>query len=132
MKRKTRTIELDNGKKRAVKLFSKSQPLKVVVNRKSWDRGNSSGLLLSADTEKRCGLGFLACQIGLSDQDILDIGTPEAVSSKFPTLVNNGGLNTEVCDKLMDINDDNKLDDKIREIKLKKTGLKAGIRFVFR
>lgn len=119
---------------RKIHPFSRTNPVKVVVNRPDWGRG-SEGKMLDIKTSKMCCLGFLARAIGFTEEDIAGTAEPRDVSCKFPTLI--GGDSdrqghTLTCNNLMHWNDNAKTEDPEREAKLTKLGARIGIKFVFK
>ncbi len=85
------------------------------VNRPDWARGRKKFVLneLLSRGGKRCCLGFVLSQCGVPDKDILEQPAPgslelsEELNKKMQELglVDENGLNTVLCCRLMEIND---------------------------
>lgn len=120
---------------------------KFTVNRKRWFRGKGdtkSALLTPSD--KMCCLGFYARSCGLPKSQILNILSPMEVHFQTETddygvavgknknwhtkLVKNG-VNTKTCQQLMVVNDNEELEDKKRESKIKALFKTIGITVKF-
>ena len=101
--------------------------MKLVIEKSKWLRGlggGDSGLLIE---EKMCCLGFLAKQCGVDEREMGKSGSPACLSAqeadRMPawllTTGRNGGYeDSEVCEKLMDINDDENRTDRERKEEL--------------
>lgn len=101
--------------------------LKLIIERSKWLRGGNGedSLLRSPESGKMCCLGFLALQCGYSTKDINGIATPESIGKKskfIPGLVEynhyNTLGNTNLCNKLMYINDAYRITESQREKRL--------------
>lgn len=96
---------------------------KFVIDRSKWLRGQGSINSYLLDNEgKMCCLGFYAQECGLRPQDIKNVAEPitVVVSKKkdwnsFLIATDGAVDNSPDTWKLMEINDDPKLDDKVRE-----------------
>lgn len=124
---------------------------KFQVQRSKWLRGEGSeaSYLLRDGDRKMCCLGFFAKAQGLSDEDILEERTFEEVLQHYladtQTLVtklaplvtakNSWGeslyINSEVANRVMVTNDDDRIPDQAREVILKGAFLLAGIEVEF-
>jgi hypothetical protein len=109
------------------------------VDRREWyrGRGSKSSKLLVPNGGGRCCLGFLARHLCAADDDIEDECSPEdARDVPWPADICDPGYdyrgvfhssgNTELCNHLMDRNDDEELDDKAREADLKSAFAQIG------
>ena len=127
--------------------------LKFTVQRKTWYRGKGAdeSRLCTLDGEKCC-LGFLARALGYRHDRILNRGTPDDVFkngddgtktriNKWPAslveamLMENGKTdytNTELCSRLMNLNDDTSITEEYREKRLTVVFKEAGIQVQFK
>jgi hypothetical protein len=106
--------------------------MKFTVDRKTWFHGRGTGAFLLYYDGKRCCIGFVAQQCGITNEDILMIGTISSINSqenirKVPqwmqadNVESSGGIN-----EAYNINDDILISDDEREMKLKALFLKNG------
>lgn len=118
------------------------------INRRRWLNGGNKNLvyskLLSPHNDRQCCLGFLAREVGYSKEEINDLGCPsdaarETGDNKFPkgflrwrrNTLSEPWIDTKVCRKMMDVNDDKEITNKLREEKLTKLFAKVGIKVEF-
>ncbi len=129
---KTKTIRTNKGKERTIKVPSRTNPLTVRISRKKWWRGNGSfgSALLKSGNGKMCCLGFDALALGLKRADILGLGSPMQ-AGEIPGLVDTSGCDNIKCHNMMSINDDNNIDEELREKQLTALAKKVGRKFVF-
>jgi hypothetical protein len=114
-----------------------SPMLEIIVERKTWLRGTGSGAsaLLRNTDKKRCCLGFVAQQSGVTDQNMCGMATPENLPDfyRMPADLLTDGCNSNLCFELMQQNDDHSVTDEVRERRL--NGLlddaEASFRFKF-
>lgn len=111
-----------------------SDLLKVVVDRRTWGRGDpSNSALLSSTTGKMCCLGFACLAAGLTKEQIKDRRVPSHIRDLLPAalnkLVSAGGLDSTVANLMMYEND--RGNPECREAKLIELGCEAGIEFEF-
>jgi len=146
-------------KKSKTKVSSKYKMETVVVNRRQWLVGSwiekqlkthnkyFFSALYNPYCNKMCCIGFVSLKCGYTKKQISGLSTPARLDL---SLIEKGSIierllyrgknnrllssskNNAVCKELMKINDDRSLSNKIREAKLKETGLKIGIKFVFK
>ena len=81
---------------------------KLIIDRKTWARGDTSSLLTHEGTY--CCLGFECKRAGLSDGDIFDISTPQGIEfadsiQKIKHLLDAHHNDTELVGDLICIND---------------------------
>lgn len=107
---------------------TKKAPLKVIVNRKRWYRGQGdeySALLL--DNNKMCCIGFLARKLGYTPKDIRNRATLYEVS-------NRDEFENEYDSTLSEaykVNDEIMITDNKRERRLITLGKRMGVQFEF-
>lgn len=111
-----------------------SKLVKVCIDRQTWCRGDKNlasdeGSYLLTDKNTRCCLGFdLKCR-GYTDKKLKykpspwEVGVIKGLSSVDD--------NTHICQKMMEINDDDSISDKMREYRLKQLARKIGRDYVF-
>lgn len=130
---------------------------KLIINRKTWCRGEGTGHLFNGETS--CCLGFYARKVGIRNNQLFDlssafwIGRPNEVcklsaetngelspevaktrAEKLKGLVTRVGgtyKNTRVCRQLMITNDDEDISDEVREGKIKELFKKINVNVVF-
>lgn len=95
-----------------------------VIDRECWFRGHGQekdAYLLNEDDDKCC-LGFYAMACGHDEMDIRGLQTPEDLSEPWNTFLLkpsddeiNSPKNSDICTKLMDINDNPGLNEVERE-----------------
>ncbi len=107
-------------------------PLEVIIDRKRWYRGKGgkASSLLRYDDRKMCCLGFDAIACGAKPSDIEYISDPEGSCLPLPGIVENG-KNTEVCNKMIKINDNMDIEDVEREHLLTQYAKDIHRKFVF-
>lgn len=118
-----------------------SELIKVVIDRSKWGRGATGGKLLRPDTCLMCCLGFVSLACGLDEDEIRDESTPAELVQKGVVLpgpmlplidnVDPHYPHSDVCVRLMDLNDDDELDDTKREAQLIEAAREAGFEFEF-
>ena len=94
---------------------------KFVIKRSMWLRGEVySSYLLRASDSKMCCLGFLALASSDSEKYIRGIALPRSVPEcNFPKgILKRNGEHTQVCDKLLDVNDESDMLEPARELKI--------------
>lgn len=103
--------------------------MKFQISRKEWLRGEghlNSSLLRTRDN-KMCCLGFLACAIGLTKEQISNVASPQHPHlqesySKWPEgIMRSSGYVSEQTERLINYNDDWDLSEEMRETLLKNT-----------
>lgn len=107
--------------------------IKVVVDRKKWHRGKTNiGSKLLRKDRTMCCIGFLAREMGCKPRDIR--GKPVLASVQFmPVKYHDFAADyNDLLDTAYETNDDIQLNDKIREARLKKLGLRMGVKFTFK
>lgn len=119
----------------------------LVIDRTKWYRGHGSSgsaLVRSAD-HLMCCLGFCALQRGFTKDELLEIGTPGEIVSvgrwqedalwRVRGLVDTydeGGIyETDVCDRLVDVNDDEDLSEPTRERRITELFAEIGVAVTF-
>lgn len=106
--------------------------LKVIVNRKTWYRGQGGpGSRLLLEDGRRCCVGFLAKRLGASDETLLEecdllALTPCKQTDSFSNSYD------DTLNRAYNVNDNNKLTEEDREATLKDIGKKMGVQFIFR
>jgi len=119
------------------KVFRDVKSFKIV--RKNWLRGSGdNSALFRAEDEKMCCLGFYAKACGIAQKHIINMPTPEDVTSnlkdidgRWDTCLLDLFWNTKLTNELMSINDNKKLSDQKREEKITAKFAKAGIKVKF-
>jgi len=115
----------------------------TVVNCKTWDRASRNkpqeSKLLTAQG-KRCCLGFAAKQSGVTDKDLLNLGTPSNISANAHIEITklagapNSPSSSIWAEKAMCINDDDETNthEKIAELRKhwKKLGRSYSVKFI--
>ena len=111
-----------------------TRPKKFIIDRSKWRcggntgnpgaRGQGSTLLLNSEGYMCC-LGQVCTQLGVPDQNLLDLMTPIHIEDDFISLPQAVGLtdggedeNSDFADEVMKVNDDGSLDDSTREQQL--------------
>ena len=126
----------------ATKISPAKPLLKFTVKRSRWRRGGTGQTSLLIPGSAMCCLGFYCRQAGLSSKAIYDQPMPSAALADVhglhrisPKLTRYNGrrgwYDTQLCWDVADANDDSKLDQTMREAKLKKLFEKAGITVKF-
>lgn len=120
---------------------NKTKNKKVKINRKKWLRGMKDGdkkkkcPVLLNDEGQRCCLGFAICQIGKIKKDkILEELTPQDLDfqvSPFSYRDENYIENSKFTKECMGINDDEYINEKQREYKLRRKFKSKGIDLEF-
>lgn len=129
---------------------------KFTVVRKDWYRGKGGDhSCLANNSNRMCCLGFYAEACGLDRQTIRNLPSPEeAVKATKNEITNtihgkpvsrksdvvwdtqlirkDTGNNTALCNDLMHINDDEELDEKLRESRLKAKFADLGVKVTFK
>ena len=113
--------------------------MKLEINRRKWKRGpGDSALLMPKGSEfagQMCCLGFLARAVGHTRKEIYSYFKPSELDAPKGFIVDNlsgkDGYDNKLCNKLMEVNDDNKIDDTKREGLLTKLFKKIGVNVVF-
>ena len=81
----------------------------LVIEQSKWLCGdNQNSMLYRPKDGKMCCLGFLACKVGYSIDDISNQGTPSDLcedKSMFPSTLIYEGENTSLCNSLVKVND---------------------------
>ena len=120
----------------------------ITIDRSKWCRGNrfaggefdgagvdDTALLTNAKT--MCCLGFFCHQSGVPNKDLMLNGTPEAIPAKYhkmvTALVDTDGSpsDSSFSNAAMEINDSTRIDEKTREMRLKKLFAEYNYRIVF-
>lgn len=115
-----------------------TKPKVFTVVRKRWYRGTTSGSKLRRSGDKKqCCLGFYAISCGMQPKHITDVCSPAGISNSLPVLpgvsvVGSGHINTIICEKMMLINDDDKIPDLIRESELRRLFRRIGVTVKFK
>ena len=117
--------------------------LKVIVDRKTWIRGQGgkgTTRLLTNDG-LMCCLGFACHQAGYTKDDLRPLTTPSslvktkdlAIKNSIKQLIDkNSNFDSNICIKLMHENDRAEIKDSTREKNLRKLGKEAEIEFSFK
>ena len=113
--------------------------MKLEINRRKWKRGSGdSALLMPKGSEfagQMCCLGFLARAVGHTRKEIYDYSKPSEIDAPKDFIVGNllgrYGNDNNLCGKLMQVNDNDKIDDTKRESLLTKLFKKIGVNVVF-
>lgn len=83
-----------------------------------------------------CCLGFLGLACGLKKAQILDADSPETVDRSLWDKWSKGmitrGINSALCQEMMDTNDTMDLEEEFRETKLKKLFKRIGYKVEFK
>ena len=124
-----------------------NKPIKVIVDRQTWYRGNSSdhSYLLTiggeyGDSERLCCVGFLCRAMHYSDSQLEDVQTIGAIEREgycdpFPKTWaaehDDELYETNAFFQLYKINDDPAITDEERELALIQQALPLGIEFEF-
>lgn len=88
----------------------------LVIDRRKWLRGCDDSKLYDSETRRMCCLGFCAIQNGFRKKDIKDHPYPSDID--FKPLLDNNGRWRPTTEKLMEVNDNTKIDDSVREKKI--------------
>lgn len=120
--------------------------MKFIVDRKTWARGRidttdtedenghmPSNLLLD-NYGMKCCLGFVGEQCGIPEEALLDIPGPGGVDTNYRDLFPSWLLtqkssikvDSDACEKAIEVNDDSNKDDAVREAILKELFAKHG------
>lgn len=116
--------------------------MKLIIDRSRWLRGNAeNSSLLDPSSGHMCCLGFLAKACGASDEVIeeapgpaevpTDVKWPVGLVYQNPAVDEKLWWNTEVGKKLMNVNDDEGLNEMIREEKITNLFFSIGIEVEF-
>jgi hypothetical protein len=118
--------------------------MKLVIDRKTWLRGDPASYLLREQDGKMCCLGFLSLQCGVTKEKMMGLATV-AVGADANAEFRQGALaslaqvnkyardpdapykNTDIADALMEANDDTLLSDAQREESLVELFKKIGV-----
>ena len=96
---------------------------KFTVRRKNWARGDHPGTKLLSGDGYMCCLGFAACQVSrIPKKRLLYCGEPNEVYRASSFLTESYGydvMNNDLAAQAMAINDDTRMDDATRELRLK-------------
>lgn len=101
--------------------------MKFTVRRSDWLRGEEDGLLYRENDGKMCCLGFLGIACGLTEDEMMDRGSPqEALSSLWPRGMvweddsddSSIFYDSTITNELVTINDNQKIYDDTRELAL--------------
>ncbi len=111
------------------------------IDRSKWccggDRfiGGGDSALMN-DKQRMCCLGQICNQAGIPKKKLLWEGEPDSIIStvKVPSwlLNDDGNRNSQIANKMININDNDVLTQKEREQQLKKETRKAGIKLTFK
>ena len=119
---------------------------KFVVKRSKWYRGEGDAeSRLQTSKNKMCCLGFYAKECGLKKKDILDIGSPGEVPYDIKNLWDTFLLESKthfytdepsisdssIANDMMEINDNEFITEKERELRLKELFKTQGIKLKF-
>ena len=114
--------------------------MKLEINRRKWRRGSGdSALLMPKEADEfagqMCCLGFLARAVGHTRKEIYDYSKPSEIDAPKDFIVDNllykNRKDNNLCGKLMQVNDNDKIDDTKRESLLTKLFKKIGVNVVF-
>lgn len=113
--------------------------LDVVIDRKTWNRGGgkNNGILRNESTGKMCCLGFACIAAGYSESEINGFGDVDMpysgrnISTVEGLLDLDNILPNNIHGYLVDSNDNDCIDDKIREQEIIEQGKRAEINFTF-
>lgn len=125
--------------------------MELIIKRNKWVNGsNGSDILkpltkfgyinLLNDQGKMCCLGFLARVCGLKPKDIKAIPGPEGLSDKaikkiqgtpFSKLFTKAGIQSPICNSLINANDNDKFKPETREKRIKERMKKIGVKVTF-
>lgn len=109
----------------------------LIISRRKWLRGdNGDASQLRVTGGKMCCLGFLGLACGLKKAQILDADSPETVDRSLWDKWSKGmitrGINSALCQEMMDTNDTMDLEEEFRETKLKKLFKRIGYKVEFK
>lgn len=112
-----------------------------VIDRSRWDRGTGAGSLLRDSLHRQqCCIGHYLTACGVPDDALLDNGQPEDVGDELPegttwliraSHSGEGWSDTTATGKLIEANDDGKLEDEERERRVARVFEQHGIRVTF-
>lgn len=107
--------------------------MELVIERSKWLRGDMDSYLYRTEDSKMCCLGFLACAVGYTQDEISDSCNPASLpGDRFPgTIVNDKGKDTYLTNALINVNDNLDIQDADRERILKDMFKVAGIDVTF-
>lgn len=108
--------------------------LKFTVLRERWIRSSTSSFLRRFDGHMCC-LGFLAMEVGYTEEQITNLACPNELTGlthkAFPVSLMENGNNTDLCQEIMCVNDSAYWYAEEREDKLTELFAKAGIEVSF-
>jgi hypothetical protein len=125
-----------------------SESKTLIISRRRWFRGGESDTTDSAlrigtaaiksDVGKMCCLGFYCLLLGVSKEEIRDVGMPEQITPsdaepriKLPAWLLRKGERADV-NRAAKVNDDPRITDEVRENKLTKIFRRRGVKAVFK
>ncbi len=113
--------------------------MKFQISRKEWLRGEGhyKSSLFRPQDNKMCCLGFLACAVGFTKEQISNVASPQHPDlhesySKWPEgIMRSSGYLTQEAESLINYNDGMSLSEEQRETLLKDTFAKMNIEVEF-
>lgn len=100
------------------------------VRRRWWCRGERDSALLRHDGLKCC-LGFFALAAGVPSRALRGVDTPMGCDIHIKQLVRRTGENKPITGRLIAVNDDPRIADPERKVKLRALFRKMGVRVKF-
>lgn len=118
--------------------------MKLKIERRKWLRGEGRGVLYRPNDGRMCCLGFYCKAKGFSKTEMEGLSSPEeltydsaldskrikkieALLEKTPEGYYSDYIDNEICRSLVDINDDEKRSDTVREKMIKTRFKKIGV-----